>query len=155
MAWLEDVPPLAKRHTYPHSSVERSCDLIVLLQPGTATQDLWQPEGAYCALHVPDLALSWCWGFDPLRWFPADTTYHVGMGECLGAATALLRVQSRRERLGDARVQRRSPAGNNDAVINVVPGRRTVVASARPQGQRWCHCCVALRWYRIDRAGSP
>lgn len=142
-------------YTYAHSSVKGSRNLIVLLQPWAATQDLWKPEGAHCALHVPDLALSWCWCLHPLRRFPANTTYHIRMGQCLGAAGTLFDVQCRREWLGDARVERGRSAGDDETVIGVVPCRRTVIASARTQGQRGCHCWNALRWYRIDRAKSP
>lgn len=52
--------------SYPHSSIQCSRNLIVLLQSWTTTQDLRKPELSNGTLHVPNLALGRCWCFDPL-----------------------------------------------------------------------------------------
>lgn len=43
--------------TYAHGCVERPCNVVVLLKPWAATQDLWKPESANSALHVANLSL--------------------------------------------------------------------------------------------------
>jgi hypothetical protein len=91
---------------YPHGSVERPCNLVVLLEPRTASQDLRKPESTDGALHVANLALSWRGRLHPLRGLSANTTDHVGMGKRLGASGALFDVQSGGKRLGDSRVER-------------------------------------------------
>ena len=52
--------------TYPHGGVQSSRNLIILLQPWTATQYFRQPELSHSALHVPNLSLSRSWCLDPL-----------------------------------------------------------------------------------------
>ena len=42
---------------YPHSCVQRTRNLIVLFEAGTAPKDLGEPELANSALHVANLAL--------------------------------------------------------------------------------------------------
>lgn len=56
----------SKRMAYPHGRVQGPSDLVVLLQPWTAPQNLWQPELADGALHMPNLSLRRCRRFDPL-----------------------------------------------------------------------------------------
>lgn len=67
---------------------------------------------------------------DPLRGLPAHTTYHIGMGEGLGAPLPLLDVQCGGERLCDPGVQRRGPTWDHEAALTLA-GRRSVVAVAR------------------------
>lgn len=127
--------------TYPHGRVQRPGNLIILFEPGAASQDLGQPESSDGTLHVANLALSGSGSLDPLRGLSANTTNHVGMGERLGASGALLDVQGRGERLGDSRVERRSPAGDDEAMVGIVSGWGTLAgAGARAQAQRGSHC---------------
>lgn len=56
----------AQSTAYPHSRVQSSCNLVILLQPGTASQDLGEPELADSTLHVANLALFGSGGLDPL-----------------------------------------------------------------------------------------
>lgn len=74
---------LADGRTHPHCGMERTCNLIILLQTRTATQYLWQPELLDSAFHVGDLSLRWCGSLDPLGRFSPHTAYHVCVGERL------------------------------------------------------------------------
>lgn len=56
----------AQSIAYPHSRVQSSCNLVILLQPGAASQDLGEPELADSTLHVAYLALFGGRGLDPL-----------------------------------------------------------------------------------------
>ena len=63
------------------------------------------------------------------------------MGQCLGAASTLFDVQGRRQGLGDARVQRGRPAGDDETVVGLiplVPGGGSV-AGPRAEAQRRSH----------------
>lgn len=124
--------------THSHSGVKRSGNLVVLLEPGTATKDLWQPELANGAFHVANLPLAWWRCLDPLGRLPADTTNHVGMGQSLWRPLSRLDIQGVGERLRDSRVERRSPAWDDQAgVANVSRGRP--FASTGAEAQRRCH----------------
>ena len=113
--------------TYPHRSVQRPSNLIVLLHPWATSQDLRLPELSNGALHVANLALGRRLRLDPLRRLAADTTYHVRMGECLGRSLCgRLGVESRRDGLGDARVQGGGTAGDDERVVGFSSGRRAV-----------------------------
>lgn len=120
------------KNTYPHGSMESSGNLIVLLKTRAASEDLGQPELAHGTLHVANLSLSWGRGLYPLRWLSSDTTHHVGMSESLGRTLLGLQVQSGRNRLGDARVQRRSPAGNDQVAVGLIAGRRAAITITSP-----------------------
>lgn len=52
--------------SYPHGSIQRPCNLIVLLQAWAATQHLRKPKLTDGPLHVANLALGRRWCFDPL-----------------------------------------------------------------------------------------
>jgi len=133
---------VAEKQTYPHGGMKRPRDFIILFQPWAAAQDFWEPECANCTLHVANLALARCGCLDPLRGLSSYTTYHIGMGQCLGAPRALLDVECRWKRLGDPRMKRRGPAGDDETVIRLLPlvPRRRALPSARAEAQRRCHC---------------
>lgn len=120
--------------TYPHSRVQSSCNLIILLQPWTATEDLRQPELSHSTLHVSDLSLGRSWCLDPLRWFPSHTTHHIRMSESLWRPLLRLGVQGAWNWLCDARVERGGSTGYDEiAVIAImIACAGTVVASAWP-----------------------
>lgn len=101
---------------YSHRRVQRPCNLVVLLESGAASQDLRQPELTNCTLHVPDLSLWWRRSSSPLRRLPANTTYHVGMGEGLGSALADLRLAHVASGLRNATVQTGCAIGNDEVV---------------------------------------
>ena len=103
-------------------------NLIVLLQPWAASQDLWQPELPDSTLHVTDLSLSWWRGLDPLGRLPADTTDHIRMCEGLWRPLLWLSTQGRGDRLCDSRVQRRGSAGDDEVAV----GLASSWAIARP-----------------------
>lgn len=110
-------------------------NLIVLLQPRTAPQDLGQPELADGTLHVGDLALGRRRGLHPLGGLAADTADHVGMGEGLGRPLGLgLLAERRRDGLGDAGVQRRGATGDDERGI-LIAGRWTVAGSGADEGR--------------------
>ena len=116
-------------------------NLVVLLEPRAASQNLWQPEGANCALHVSNLALARCRRLDPLRWLPSHTAYHVCVGQRLGTLCSLSHVQRRGKRLGDSRMKGRGTAWDDQTVVPMVPGRRAVaVACPWTKAERRCHC---------------
>jgi hypothetical protein len=52
---------------------------------------------------------------------------------------ALLDVQSRRQWLGDPRVQRRGPAGNDETVVAIAGRGSVAVARARAQAKGGSH----------------
>lgn len=88
--------------TYPHGSVQRPRDFVILLEAGTAAQDLRKPELPNRAFHVLDLALRWWRCLYPLRWFPAHATDHVCMSKRLGRFLASFHAQRRWEWLSNA-----------------------------------------------------
>lgn len=102
--------------------MERSGDLIILLQSRTASKDLWEPELPHGALHVSDFALSWCWRLDPLRRLSPNTAHHVGVGKGLWCSLLGLHVECRRNWLGDSGMKRRGPARNNKILVADVSG---------------------------------
>ena len=59
--------------------MQRPRDLVVLLKPGTAAEDLGQPKLPNSSLHMSNLALRGQRGLDPLGRFPTDAAYHVCM----------------------------------------------------------------------------
>ncbi len=105
---------------YPHSSMQRASNLVILLEPWTAPQDLGQPELADSTLHVANLALSRWRSLNPLRRLAANTADHVGMGQRLRRSLLRLDVERRGNRLGDAGVERRRPAGNDQVGVTLV-----------------------------------
>ena len=122
---------------YSHRRVQRPCNLVVLLESGTASQDLRQPELTNSTLHVPDLSLRRCRCSSPLRGLPANTTYHVGMCEGLGSALADLWLAHMASGLRNLTVQTGCAIGNDEVV-----GVATLwTASARtwPGGERGRH----------------
>nr|POE51895.1 hypothetical protein CFP56_26102 [Quercus suber] len=75
---------------------------------------------------------------DPLGGFPADTTYHVGMGEGLGSTLhGFGGVHGRGQRLHDPGVQRRRAVGDDEVVV--VVGGIVRGAGVRSRGERRCH----------------
>lgn len=101
------------RMTYSHGSMQRTSNVVVLLQPRATAEDLRQPELSDSALHVSNLALGWGRGLDPLGRLPANTTDHVGMCKCLGRPLLGFGVEGRGDGLCDSRMQRRCPAGDD------------------------------------------
>lgn len=97
--------------------MKRSGNLIILLQPGAAPQNLGQPELADGALHMADLPLGGGGSADPLRRLTANTTDHVGMSQGLGGSLGGLGVDLRGDRLGDAGMQRRGATGDHERVL--------------------------------------
>lgn len=81
------------RTTYPHSSVKGSCNIIVLFQPGTASENFRKPKRSDSTLHMANLSLRGSWRLHPLRRLSSNTAYHVCMGQCLWSPRALLDVQ--------------------------------------------------------------
>lgn len=118
--------------TYPHGSMQGTSNIIILLQPGATAQDLRQPELANSTLHVSNFALSRGRGLDPLGRLPANTADHVGMCECLGCPLLSFGVEGRGDGLGDSRVQRRRPAGDDQVGVALVAGGRAGIAITRP-----------------------
>jgi hypothetical protein len=112
--------------------MERPRNLIVLLQSGTATQDLWQPELANGRLHVANLSLGGGWSLDPLRRLSADTTYHVRVGEGLRGALRRLDVEGGRNWLSYPRVERRGSAGHDQVAIALIARSWTAIAVPGP-----------------------
>ena len=105
--------------------MQRSSNLIILLQSRAASQNLGQPELANGALHMTDLPLRGGGGSNPLRRLTTNTADHVGMGEGLGGALGGLH-SLRLGGLGDARVQRRGATGDHQRVLSVTSrSRRT------------------------------
>lgn len=102
--------------THLHSGVQRTSNLVILLQPGAATQDLGQPELSNGALHVSNLALRGRRRLDPLRGLAADTADHVRMRESLWGPLLGLGGESSRRGLGDSGVKRGSAAGDQEVV---------------------------------------
>lgn len=97
--------------------MKRSGNLIILLQPGTAPQNLGQPELADGALHMADLPLGGGRSADPLRRLTTNTTDHVGMSQGLGGSLGGLGADLRGNRLGDAGMQRRGATGEDERVL--------------------------------------
>jgi hypothetical protein len=114
--------------------MQRSGNFIVLLQPGTAAQDLGQPKLTNSTLHVLDLTLRWGRGLDPLRGLPTDTADHVSMGEGLGSALRRLQVQRGRNGLSDAGMQRGSAARDNEGAVGLTPRQRPVAGRGTDKG---------------------
>lgn len=116
---------------YPHCSVKRSRYLIVLFQPRTTAQNLRKPELANGTLEMSNLALDGRRCLYPLRWFSANTTYHIGMGQCFGCAVAgPLLHHGAGQGLCDARMQRRRAVWN-DQVFVVTTDRSARLARVR------------------------
>lgn len=133
------VSGVTRGSTYPHSSMQRPGDLVILLKPRAASKNFREPELAHSSLHVLDLSVGGLGSLDPLRGLATNTAHHVGVGESLGGALAGLRIELGGQRLGDPRVQRRGPAGDEQAVL-ALGSRRTVgVAGARTKAQRGRH----------------
>ena len=104
-------------NTHPHGRVQHPGNLVVLLEPRATAQDLGQPELADGALHVADLALGGRGGAHPLRRLAAHAAHHVGMGQRLGCPLGGLDVERGGDGLGDARVQRRGAARDDQRVL--------------------------------------
>lgn len=77
-------------------------NLVIMLQPGTASQDLRQPELADGTLHMADLTLGRGGSLHPLGGLPAHATDHVGMGEGLWSPLDRLGVECGRDWLSNA-----------------------------------------------------
>lgn len=97
--------------------MQRPCDFIVLLESWAASQYLGQPKLANGALHMADLALWRSRRSGPLGWLATNTAHHVGMGESLGSSLVDFWLVHLASRLGNARVQRRSPVGNDEVLL--------------------------------------
>lgn len=136
--------------TYSHGSMQGASNVVILLQPRAAAQDLRQPKLPDSTLHVSDLALGRGRGLDPLGRLAANTTDHVGMCKGLGRPLLVLGIESRGNWLGNSRMKRRCPAGDYQIIVALVAGRRAGIAIARPRtgeggvcGQRGGHVrCV-------------
>jgi hypothetical protein len=117
--------------THSHGRMQCSGDLIVLFKPGTAAQDLGQPKLADGAFHVLYLALRGRRCFDPLGRFAAHATDHVGMCQGFGRSLRRFEIEGRWNRLGDAGVQGRRSAGDNEGMVTLIP------AGHGPVSRRW------------------
>lgn len=124
--------------TYAHGSMQSSSDIVVLFQPRTAAKNLGQPELADGALHVSDLALGRRRCLYPLRGFAADAAHHIGMREGLGGPLLGLAIERPGDGLGDARVERRGPTGDDEVIAGLIAGARAgfTVAGTRPREGR-------------------
>lgn len=134
--------------TYSHGSMQRPGNLVVLLQSGAASQNLWQPELTNCTLHVSNLALRWCRRLDPLRRLAAHATNHVGMSKGLWCPLVRFGVEGRGQGLGDSRVKGGSPARDDEVTVSLASNR--AFASPRPgkrgvRRKRWSHGCDLLQ----------
>jgi hypothetical protein len=118
--------------TYPHSRVQSTGDLVILLKTRAASKDLREPELTDGTLHVANLALRGSRRLDPLRRLTADTAYHVGMGESLGSTLLGLVAERRGDWLRDARVQGRGTAGNQEVVGTLITSAGSALAIAGP-----------------------
>ena len=123
---------LDTKKSHPHGGVQSPGNFVVLLETRAASEDLWQPELANSAFHVANFALSWGRSLDPLRRFPSDTTHHVGMGQCLWRPLLGLDIEGRGNRLGDPRVQRRSPARDDQVAVDLVARAGAAIAVSSP-----------------------
>lgn len=114
--------------------MQRPGNLVVLLQTRAAAKDLGEPELAHGTLHMANLALRWCRCLDPLGRLPANTAYHIRMGEGLGGSLLRLDVEGRRNGLGDTGVEGRGAAGNDQVAIGLITGPRATfpVTSSGP-----------------------
>lgn len=124
-----------------------SGNFIVLFQSRAAAQNLGKPELPNGTLHVANLALSWGRSLDPLRRLATNAADHVGMCKRLGSSLLRLYIQSRRNRLRDARVQRGSTAGNKHVGTGLVARAGPAITVTSPRTgkgrmgiQRWSHC---------------
>lgn len=122
-------------HTYPHGRVQGPCNLIVLLQPRAAPQDLGQPELTNSPLHVANLALGGRRGLDPLGGLTANTADHIGMGEGFRGPLGGLEVERGGNGLGDAGVQRRRATGNDQRIFPLAASRRPVPSGRANKGR--------------------
>lgn len=122
--------------TYPHSRVQSTSNLIVLLEPGTAPKNLGKPELRNGTLHVANLALLGRWSLHPLRRLPADTTDHVRMSKGLGSALLRFGAQLARNRLGNAGMEGRGAARDDEVGVLLITGDRTSVAVITVAGSR-------------------
>lgn len=144
------------RESYPHGGMQRTGNLVVLLESRAAAQDLGEPELADGTLHVCDLALSGLGSASPLRGLTTDTTDHVGMGQGLGGTLARLgTVHGGGHWLDDARMQRRG-AVRDDEVVIVLTLRGVRM---RAHGERGRHLAEALlrlhcRGWGMDAAAA-
>lgn len=124
--------------SYPHSRVQRSSNVIVLLKPRAATENLGKPELSNSSLHVTDLSLCRLRSLDPLRRLAANTTDHVRMCESLWCSLLWLEVEVEcgRDGLCDSGVQRRGSARNDQVVVALVSSAWPGIAVARPRTTR-------------------
>jgi hypothetical protein len=141
--------------SYPHGGMESPGDFVVLLQTRAASENLRQPKLSDSTLHMANLALGWSWSLDPLRRFPSNTTYHVGMGQSLWRPLLGFDIEGRRDGLCDPGVQRRRPAGDDQVAVGLVARTRTAIAITSPRtdegsvcAKRRCHC---VDWLLIRR----
>jgi hypothetical protein len=157
-SWCQiKLSSLCSQATYPHSGMQSPGNLIILLKPGTASEDLWQPELTYGTLHMANLALCWSGRFYPLRWFPSNTAYHVRMGQSLWGPLLRLDIQGRGNRLCDPRVQRRRPAWDDQVAVDLIARSRTAIAITSPRTDErsvcvegWGHCVGKCRFQDFD-----
>lgn len=115
-------------------------NFVILLETGAAPQNLWQPKLSNGTLHMANLALSWSWSLDPLRRFPSNAAYHVGMGQSLRSPLLRLHIEGGRNRLCNARVQRRCPTGDNQVAVDLVARGRTPIAIPGPGTDKRSMC---------------
>jgi hypothetical protein len=111
-------------------------NLIILLQSGTAAQDLWKPELADSRLHVANLSLRWSWGFDPLRRLSSDAANHIGVGEGLRRTLGSLDIERGWNWLGYARVQRRRSARDDQVAIMLIAGSWPAITVSGPRADK-------------------
>ena len=119
------------KQTHPHGSVQGAGNLVVLLEPRAATEDLGEPELADGTLHVANLALGRRGSLHPLGGLTADTADHVSMGEGLGSTLLRLDVQRGGDRLGDSRVQGRRAARDDEVGVALVAGAGAAIVGPR------------------------
>lgn len=120
---------------YPHCGMKRSCYLIVLFQSRTAPQNLRKPELADSTFEVANLALDGRRCLHPLRWFSANTTYHISMCKCLWRpVSSPLLHHGARQRLRDAGVQRRSSVWDYQILV-VTADRSCCITRVRMEGE--------------------
>lgn len=121
---------------YPHSSIQRACNLIVLFQSWAATQNLWQPELANSTLGVSNSSLAWRRCFYPLRWFSSHSTYHISMSESLGRPLIRLDVERPRYRLCDTGVEGGGSTWDHKRMFAMVACGRSVSVPI-PSSRTW------------------
>jgi hypothetical protein len=134
------IVPIYTILPYPHSCVKRSSNLIILLKSWTASKNLRKPKLPDGPLHMPNFTLSWRWCFHPLRWFSANTTHHIGMGECLRRPRLRFDIECGRDWLCYPRMKRRGSTWNNQILVVVVASTWPAITISSPWSKERMAC---------------